>query len=285
MGGRRALYRWLGVCAMMPLVTVVGSGFLGAGSLTLITVTIFITRFFRPRWMLVAGFFIGAFIGMSVYVTYTRDKTAIRGVVWGGASLSDRVDRILLTVSTVEWFTPSNITHLEYIDDRLNQVSFVGAAVQHLANTKTFLKGETIWNAIIGLIPRAIWRDKPMVAGSGDLVSRLTGLEFAEGTSVGVGPVLELYGNFGRWGVIIGFVLFGTVLGAVDLVAAHALDGRDWQRFGLWFLVGSAFTQLTGSLFEISTSVVGAIVVGRVTNSLLKKRRQRRTVAPVPVLS
>ena len=123
-----------------------------------------------------------------------------------------------------------------------------------------------------------------MVAGSGDRLPAHR-LEFAEGTSVGVGPVLELYGNFGRWGVIIGFVLFGTVLGAVDLVAAHALDGRDWQRFGLWFLVGSAFTQLTGSLFEISTSVVGAIVVGRVTNSLLKKRRQRRTVAPVPVLS
>ena len=107
MGGRRALYRWLGICAMMPLVTVVGSGFLGAGSLTLITVIIFITRFFRPRWILVAGFFIGAFIGMSVDATYTRDKTEIRGMIWGRAGLSDRVERILLTVSTIEWFTPA----------------------------------------------------------------------------------------------------------------------------------------------------------------------------------
>ncbi len=46
-------------------------------------------------------------------------------------------------------------------------------------------------------IPRALWPNKPVVGGSGDLVSTYTGIRFADGTSVGIGQVLESFVNFG----------------------------------------------------------------------------------------
>jgi len=283
LSGRRGVLRWLGLCTLLPLVSVIGMGFLGAGAIALANVMLFVARFFRPRWILMVGLGVASYVGISVYIIYTRDKTEIRNVMWSDADLSARVDRILLTFETFEWFDPSNPQHLEHIDARLNQVGLVGAGVINLENTKTFLGGETIWDAVIGVIPRAIWRDKPIRAGSSNLAARLTGLEFDETTSVGIGPVLEFYGNFGRWGVVLGFLVIGISVGMVDRVAAQALDSGDWQRFGLWFLVGGTLIQVVGSLFEVTSSVIGAIVIGRITNHFLTKRRQRQVKLPVPV--
>ena len=86
-----------------------------------------------------------------------------------------------------------------------------------------FARGETIWHAIIAPVPRALWPNKPIVAGSGDLVSRYTGIMFAEGTSVGIGPVMEMYVNFGSAGVFVGFIVIGLFLGYIDFRAGESL--------------------------------------------------------------
>ena len=92
-------------------------------------------------------------------------------------------------------------THLFALDQRLNQNYLVGMGVmRHREGEAELLYGATVpfW----ALIPRAIWPDKPAVGGGGDLVSQFTGIKFAEGTSVGVGQVLEFYMNFGMPGVL-----------------------------------------------------------------------------------
>ena len=77
------------------------------------------------------------------------------------------------------------------------------------------------------LIPRAVWPDKPDVAGSGDIVSEFTGIRFAEGTSVGVGQVMEFYVNFGIPGVLIGFFGLGYLLMWLDQgIMRSLLRGR-----------------------------------------------------------
>ena len=50
-----------------------------------------------------------------------------------------------------------------------------------------------------------------------------TGIEFAQGTSVGTGADLEFYMNFGTQGIVIGFALLGFFLMRLDQRLTRAL--------------------------------------------------------------
>ncbi len=100
-----------------------------------------------------------------------------------------------------------------------------------------------------------------MTAGSGDLVSRFTGITFAEGTAVGIGQVMELYVNFGSIGVLLGFMVIGGALGFIDQNAAWYRDRGNWSRFVLWFFPGISALQVGGSLVEVTSSAAAASVV------------------------
>jgi hypothetical protein len=167
------------------------------------------------------------------------------------------------TFSDFEFLDFTNIDHLNRIDDRLNQNTLLGTSVAYLATRPDeFARGETIWEAILSPIPRAIWRDKPISAGSGDLVSRFTGVKFAEGTSVGIGHVMEWYVNFGGVGVFFGSLLFGIGLGTIDRIAVTHLRHGDWAKFCLWYLSALSLLQVGGSLVEAVAGAAGGMVIG-----------------------
>ena len=132
------------------------------------------------------------------------------------------------------------------------------------------------------LSPRAIWPGKPVTAGSGDLVSRVTGLTFANGTSVGIGRVLEFYANFSTAGVVIGFILMGTLVTLLDLTSRERLLSGDPQGFALWFTVGIALIQIGGALSEVTGTAVGAYVVVGVLNYFLLSDYRRKRKRPTP---
>ncbi len=271
---------WLTVTFTFPLLTIVTQGFLGYGVIAMVTVLTFVAGFYRPRWQVAIAAVLLVYIGLSVYVSYMRDRGEIRDVVWSGAGYMARLDQTLATFTNMEWFDVYNEDHLKRVDGRLNQNQLVGASVEYIRlSGRDFGYGETLWDALIALIPRAIWPDKPVSAGSGGLVTKYTGIRFAEGTSVGIGQVMEFYVNFGTAGVIAGFLVFGVIIALIDRLAAASLYAGDWQGFALWFLVGLAFMQTGGSLVEVSStagaSVVLALGINRV---LLSKLRGKRVV-------
>jgi hypothetical protein len=72
-----------------------------------------------------------------------------------------------------------------------------------------FAYGETLLDGLYAVVPRAIWEDKPIVAGYSDFVSTYTGVVRDDTTAVGVPVQFELYANGGAVAVIAGiFVLF-----------------------------------------------------------------------------
>jgi hypothetical protein len=115
---------------------------------------------------------------------------------------------------------------------------------------------------VLSPIPRAFWPDKPIATGSGDLVSRFTGVRFAEGTSVGIGHVMEWYVNFGAVGVFLGSLLFGFGLATIDRIAVNHLQNGDWSRFCLWYLSALSLLQVGGSLVEAVAGAAGGMVIG-----------------------
>jgi hypothetical protein len=267
----------------LPFITVVGQGFLGYGFAAMMTIFAFVASFYRPRAVvLIAGALLG-FIGLSVYVTYMRDRREIRAVVWTGGSMQERISQIGETLSTIEWFDPREPAHLDRIDVRLNQNYLVGASVAYLAGGSTdFAHGRTVWDALIALVPRAIWPNKPVVAGSGNLVSDFTGIRFAEGTSVGIGQVMEAYVNFGRTGIIVTFMILGALVSTADRSAYARLSRGQASDFLVRYLPALSLLQIGGSFAEVTSSggaaFIVAVLVRRSTKALPERRRERREV-------
>jgi hypothetical protein len=261
--GRRArTWLWLASTAVFPFVTLVGQGFLGFGFAAMLIVAAFVASFYRPRWQVIAAGALVGYLGLTIYVTYMRDRRDIREVVWGGESIGSRVGQLVDTFADLEWFDLHDSDHLHRVDDRLNQDALVGMAMDNIrSGTVPLASGGTIEDALLALVPRALWPSKPIVAGSGGLVAEYTGLLVPEGTSVGIGHVMECYVNFAMPGVIVGFLLIGAVTVYLDRAASAWLHRGDVSRFALWFLPGLSLLQVGGSFVEMMSSGAAALVV------------------------
>jgi hypothetical protein len=280
-GNRTLFLRWLLMTVCLPFITVITQGFLGYGAVAMLAVLVFVANFYRPRWKLVIAGLVLGFLGLSLYVTYMRDRNDIRATVWGGQSYESRFDQIYNTFSDFELFDPLNNAHLQRIDDRMNQSALIGASIRYIdTGQQDYAGGETLLNAGIAIIPRAIWWDKPITAGSGNLVATYTGIQFAEGTSVGVGQVMEFYINFGTTGVIIGFLVLGALVAFFDKAAAVRLAEGDWQSFSFWFLPGLGFMQVGGQLVEVTMSVASAMVLAIIVKRHVLPRLRGKRLTP-----
>jgi hypothetical protein len=269
---------WVGAALAFPFITILTRGFIGYGAGAAVCVLIFVSTFIRSRLKVAAAALLVCYLGLSVFVSYMRDRSEIRASVWGGGSLNNRLGTLANTVDTFEWFDPTNVDHLQRLDARLNQNILVGAAVERMIDQGDYAHGQTLWDALLTLVPRAFWPDKPMVAGSGTVVTQYTGIQFAAGTSVGVGQVMEFYINFGTWGIIIGFGLIGTLITILDVGAAQSLARGDLHGFVLWYLPGISLLQVGGSMIEVTTSAVASFVVALMANKYLE-RVQRKQMA------
>jgi hypothetical protein len=247
---------------VLPLATLVRGGFIGFGTYWVLAIVTFLFAQSKRK----VGYFLWVpvvcFVGLSVFVNYMIARNEIRQLVWyQQAEIGDKLQRIAGVFQNFEWLDLSNERHREPIDGRLNQNFLVGAAVSRLESGQVeYASGATFGNMIMGLIPRALWPDKPVVGGGGTVVHDFTGIEFAEGTSIGAGQVLEFYVNFGTLGVIGGFLLYGWLLGRMDSRVIECLYQGDQRRFLFWFLISLALLQPGGNLLEIFPSAVGAAV-------------------------
>ncbi len=246
-----------------PALSIILLGFLGFGITYVIFIICFgISQKYFPK-LLIAFAPAVAYVGISFFVNYYAQRGDIREAVWGEKSLSVRTDAVSVIFTDFQWFDPGDFFHLKALDDRLNQNWIVGAAAESLEFGHTeFLNGESIGFALVAWVPRAIWINKPSVAGSGGIVGGLTGLTFAEGTSVGVGHILEFYGNFGDVSLYIGMFLLGFIIRAIDLRASAYLQKNDLIMWVRWVIPGIALTNVGGQLSETVSGVAAFIILG-----------------------
>jgi len=248
--------------ALIPFITILSHGFLGTGLSMFITVLIFMSNFYRFNFRYLLIFLFAIYLGLSFYQSYLRDRHEIRDLVWGGAVYSQRIDQLLYTVTNLTLFNPFNTEQLDRVDDRLNQNRIIGASVDYMSNGNIeYEKGRTFKTGIINLVPRIIWKNKPIKAGDTSRVEKYTGLKFQSNTSVGMPHVMELYVNFAIFSVVIGFILIGFIFSYMDNKSYITLHNYQFNKFVLYFLPALAFMRTeTPFIDNISAGVAGGII-------------------------
>jgi hypothetical protein len=288
-GDRRGVARWVVLAAAAPLITMAGQGFLGLGLEIVLIVVLFVAQTTRPpRKLMWRGLLPGLLVGyglLSLQTTYMHNREAIRAVAWAqGSSWSQRFNLVYMTFTRFEWFDPATPTHLRPIDQREGQNVYIGRTMQRLANGDVdFAAGSTLGDAVLMLVPRALWPGKSLRSGGSALVSKYAGVVIYGSTSVGAGQVLELYLNFGTVGVVLGFVLLGGLLATLDETAARRLRGGDWPGFAVWYVAGLCLLRPGNDLANLAVgSVSGLLTIGLLNRFLLSNLHQRQVSAGRP---
>jgi hypothetical protein len=279
-GRKIQMFFWVGLCAGFPLFSLTFQGFLGFGVSVAAIVLLAIASFYRPQWQVWTFGIPAIFFALSLYVTYMRERTAIREEVWGGSKLEKRIESMRKIYDDFEWLNLKNEEHIQRIDERLNQNALVGMTVDRISTGEIYpVRGITLWWGVQSIVPRIIWRGKAVRAGSMDVAGYFTGQEFAKGTSVGLGQVMELYGNFKRWGVVIGFFLLGWLISIWDIQCGQALRAGDWRRYSYYFILLVPLLQPGGSAVELFSGTAAAAVLVWCLKKYVFKEKKKESEA------
>ncbi len=260
-GGGGRVAKVFAMLPALPASTVVGGGFLGYGTNWLVTVVTFQFTRSRARWLYYALAPGVVFLGLSLFVSYMAQRAYIRELAFQNnattMAVADRASRIFTDFKFLDLSAPADKAAL---NGRLNQNLLIADAIQrHDEGLTRLAYGATM--PLWALVPRVIWPNKPQIGGGGDVVSKYTGIIFANGTSVGAGQVLEFYANFGYAGIVGGFMLFGFILMRIDGAVMRALADADSRRLLAVAMPGLAMINPGGNLLEIMVAVVGAMVM------------------------
>lgn len=254
---------WIAALAVYPAAVLLFSGFVSYGTAATIIVLSLLAVRIRSFTAVLIWTTLLSVLGLTFYLQYISERTYLRSVLWSSAGIERRID-VTLDVFSIENFELpdlDNERHAWALDLRLNQNYFVGLAAKRIERGETeFLHGQTIYDALLSLVPRAIWSDKPVYGGSGTIVVEATGLLLARNTSWGAGQVMELYINFGWYSLIAGFLILGYVLGTLDMRAAIAERSGNGTTAIIWFLPAVALIQPNGSLVELVSGAAAALV-------------------------
>ena len=248
---------------LFPIFTLLLNGFMGYGIYAIFGVAGVVMVTHRPRiviGLLAPGLL---YLGLSLYPSYMLSRDEIRGSVWGGAEMGERFQITFGTLAEKwEWFDPSDERQMDLFNGRLNQNVLVGASYEYIsAGYIQFSEGDTIYEGFLALIPRIIWVDKPIKAGSAGLASRFTGIGFSEGTSVGIGNLMELYVNFNVYGILLGFYIIGLAVYYLDLQTGYAIKNINPGLFFLSLVPGQSLMNSIGSFVEWGPSLIGSVVL------------------------
>ena len=282
---------WLGTLTVYPIYVLIGAGFLSFGSTSVFAVMAALCVMVKSQMRAYVGIGLFSLLCLVVFMSYFQNRDAIRGAVWGGRELQERVHQATTIITDIAWFDPANERQLYALDQRLNQNFFVGEAAKKLAAGQVeYLHGISVWEGIQAMVPRALWPGKPIFAGTSAFIRKFTYFEVLEGASFGVGQVMEFYINFAETGVIVGFLLFGFAYGWIDSMAAAALRSHDFGQAIIWFLPGIGMLAPLASVAEVMGSIAAALVGAYAWHLLWnsygvqkpRKRRKRELLPRMP---
>ena len=273
---------WIVCLSVYPIAILVTAGFLSFGATAALVVVCALAVAARRYWRVVMVTVLVGYLGLCLFSNYFQARDHIREVIWSGATTQARLDAISDIFTQWKFFDGTDKLVNIGFDLRLNQNYFIGLAAENLDdNIVNYRYGRSIEEALLALVPRAIWPNKTVFGGSPAVVMEMTGLKLSTETSWGVGNVMEFYINFGMIGLIAGFLLLGWMLGRFDHRAALAEAQGDHATAMLFFLPGVALIQPLGSMVELTGSASSAWIAAYFWRWAWRRWQERENASAV----
>jgi len=251
---------------LLPLFGVVLQGFIGFGMSAVLVASCFILGRTRIRWWSVPLGVAAVYFGLSLWITYAEVRAELRQQVW--IQKSDLSSRLLfLSEKVIGQFKLLDIDDQEQLVllERLDQNMLVGKSANYInSGGIAYAEGDTLIDALLALVPRLVWKDKPNYGGSGTVVSRYTGIRFDATTSIGVGQILELYINYGLECVFIGMMVIGLIVAAFDSMAGNCLNRGDVWGFVTAYVIAQPLMLSQGNYAEVTAAMFGGWILTRI---------------------
>ncbi len=281
---RNLLLAVIGGAVAVVGVQMFTEGILGDSVAAAITIISFALILFRRKTSgMMKGLIVlmaASYLMLVAAVGWLDIRGEVRASVWGQAGMSERVGTFVNAVSNIKIFDAGYQTHLEYLDTRMNHNVIIGKAVEQLtASPSLSANGETILLAVLGWVPRAIWRDKPTRGGS-DTASLYTGQRLSDSSSFGTGPIFEFFINFRNPGVLIGMLVYGFILRWLDIRSVSMIKDGNLLNASYFFVAGAAMiTPMNTLFFIVNGAVTSAIAAGIVVFAARRRLRRQERIA------
>jgi len=124
-----------------------------------------------------------------------------------------------------------------------------------------FAYGGTLVDGLVAVVPRALWEDKPTVAGYADFVGQYTGVgPRSDNTSIGVPVQFELYANGGPPFVVAGIFILFYLCARLERFVATCRRSLHVLMPSLMFLMSFA-NGIEQIMLVLSTALAGAATV------------------------
>lgn len=268
---------WVFCLSVYPIMILMTSGFLSYGATASLIVVCALATAARGYWRVVVAVAVVGYMGLSLFSNYFQARDNIRDVIWRGSTIERRIGAVSAIFTEWKFYDASNKLVNIGLDLRLNQNYFVGLAAHNLdKGSVDYLYGNSVSDALLALVPRAIWPEKTVSGGSPEIVAKMTGLSLNPDTSWGVGNVMEFYINFGIPGIIGGFLILGWAFGRLDHRAALAEGRGDYATTMIFFLPAVALVQPLGSMVELFGSASSAWIGAHFWRWCWAKWQERR---------
>jgi hypothetical protein len=208
----------IGATVLVVLVNVLTTGFVGHGVMILFC-ALCVSRL-HDRFSMAALVHVGALIlgGLILYTIWIEGRGLVRSAINSDRPVEERMEALVEATQNEDAFDVFSQRQAERIQQRLDQSRLFTQAILWTPAVQPFADGATLYDAVLALVPRALWPAKPVVAGGRDFITQYTGVVFHYSIEVSVGlhPIFEFYINYGLPGVLGGLFFFGILCGVLD---------------------------------------------------------------------
>jgi hypothetical protein len=226
---------------------------------------------YKGKYLLVIFSF---FVAYPLVSKFNDIKVEFRQLTWysGEISLAEKLE-VLNNLLFSDNEVSSNIGPQFSSSDirRAHSYHYFQRALYEHNNGKSYLLGSSYWIILTKPIPRILWLEKPREE-SGSVISKQYGMldQTDYNTSMNLPFWVELYINFGKYGLYIGSLLI--TLFFIYLSKKTMINGDNYLDTGVKFALVIPFLGIESNLSLMVGGFMGLIVFG-ILNKLFVKNR------------
>ena len=208
---------------------------------------------------------------LTVLPTYVN---VVRSLSWSGeTSAEEAASAAAEEVRTADM----GETNWAFLTDRVSEIGLFVRYIDRLGTTGPFYEGEILGQAAMGLVPRALWDEKPNMEAV--VMERVLGLGIVQDySSVSAKPqyVVDGYLSFGGWGILGAGLVFGLLASWASRASERWFGGYLWGSglvFASMFSIfwkGNCFEFFFANVFWSFVLLVPLFWLGRATGFIVR---------------